>query len=122
MIDARLHGLQGLSYVDKLTGKPQVETLEALRVNSEVDRIYAHASRPLLLREPKHVLRVEQEKFADVVVWNPWGDRCAALADMPDNDYHQMLCVEAACINRPIRLEPGEEWAGRQTLTLLDPV
>lgn len=118
LVDARLHGLQGLSYLDKLSGKSEVEMQDALRVNAEMDRVYAHASRALLLREPKRALRIEQEEFADVVVWNPWGDRCAALSDMPDDDYHQMLCVEAARINRPIKLEPGEEWAGRQILSL----
>lgn len=114
LVDARLHGLQGLSYLDSLSGKTQVEMQEALRVNAEVDRVYAHAIRALLLREPKRALRIEQEEFADVVVWNPWG----AMADMPDDDYHQMLCVEAARINRPVKLEPGEEWAGRQILSL----
>lgn len=118
LVDARLHGLQGLSYLDSLSGSNQVEMHDALRVNAEVDRVYAHASRALLLREPKRALRIEQEEFADLVVWNPWGDRCAALADMPDDDYHQMLCVEAARINRPVKLEPGEEWAGRQILSL----
>ncbi|TDP62537.1 glucose-6-phosphate 1-epimerase [Roseateles toxinivorans] len=119
LTDARLHGLQGLSYEDMVAGKKdQVETADALRVSGEVDRVYAHATRALMLREPKHALRIEQEEFTDVVVWNPWSDRCVALPDMPDDDYHQMLCVEAARINVPVRLAPGEEWAGRQSLSL----
>jgi len=30
-----------------------------------------------------------------------------------------MLCVEAAVVGTPVRLEPGERWTGQQTLTAL---
>jgi glucose-6-phosphate 1-epimerase len=30
-----------------------------------------------------------------------------------------MLCVEAASIGRPIELQPGESWVGRQSMSLL---
>jgi hypothetical protein len=32
-----------------------------------------------------------------------------------------MLCVEAAAIEHPVRLAPGEGWSGMQSLTLLGP-
>ena len=53
-----------------------------------------------------------------MVVWNPWVDRCAQLADMPPDDWRQMLCVEAAAVDKPISVAPGEEWYGRQTLVV----
>jgi glucose-6-phosphate 1-epimerase len=49
------------------------------------------------------------------VVWNPWVDKCADLADMPADGWRHMLCVEAAA-TRPVSLPAGEEWYGRQTL------
>jgi glucose-6-phosphate 1-epimerase len=116
--DARLHGLQALNYLDAVKGTTQVDFQEALRVNAELDRVYGGVNRTLLLREAKRALRIEQEEFADVVVWNPWGDSCAALSDMPDDDYHQMLCIEAAQVNTPVRLAPGQDWVGRQILSL----
>ena len=51
---------------------------------------------------------------ADVVVWNPGPTRAAALADMPDDDWLQLLCVEAAVIGAPVTLAAGQEWVGRQ--------
>jgi glucose-6-phosphate 1-epimerase len=54
--------------------------------------------------------------FEDVVVWNPWSERAAALPDLPDDDWRRMLCIEAARIGRPIRLAPGAHWQGSQTL------
>jgi len=53
------------------------------------------------------------------VVWNPGQEKGDALADMPEGGWKQMLCVEAAQVLRPIELQPGESWAGMQTLELL---
>jgi glucose-6-phosphate 1-epimerase len=36
------------------------------------------------------------------------------LADLPDDDWLQMLCVEAAQIGRPVTLAPGQDWVARQ--------
>ena len=57
--------------------------------------------------------------FTDVVVWNPGPDRGAALSDLELGGWLRMLCVEAAVIGAPVRLEPGERWTGQQTLTAL---
>jgi glucose-6-phosphate 1-epimerase len=35
---------------------------------------------------------------------------------MPDDDYLRMLCIEAAVIDKPVSLQAGETWTGRQTL------
>ena len=61
-------------------------------------------------------LAIQNQGFPDVVVWNPWVDKCAALADMPANGWRHMLCVEAAIARQPVILPAGEEWYGRQTL------
>lgn len=51
------------------------------------------------------------------VVWNPWDKKAKAMADFGDDEYKHMLCVEAAAIEKPITLKPGEEWRGRQELS-----
>ena len=51
------------------------------------------------------------------VVWNPWDKKAKAMADFGDEEYKHMLCVEAACVEKPITLKPGEEWRGRQELS-----
>ena len=39
------------------------------------------------------------------------------MADFGDDEYKHMLCVEAAAIEKPITLKPGEEWKGRLELS-----
>ena len=55
--------------------------------------------------------------FRNAVVWNPWDKKAKAMVDFGDEEYKHMLCVEAAAIEKPITLKPGEEWRGRQELS-----
>lgn len=118
--EARLEGLYGFTYRDSANGNAiKRETGDALMVDAEVDRVYRQVNRPLLLRDGSRTLGINTEGFPDVVVWNPWETRCAALADMPDNGFRRMLCVEAAAADTPVTVAAGEQWWGRQTLIAL---
>lgn len=91
-----------------------------LTVRGEVDTVFLDVPRPLLFTEGHHAIGVAARGFTDVVVWNPWEHGCRALADMPDNGYRHMLCIEAAAIGQPVQVGPGALWEGSQTLTTLD--
>lgn len=115
--DAALEGLRGHDYRDAANGDRMVrETGTELVVDGEVDRVYRDVRRPQLLKAGNLSLGIQSQGFPDVVVWNPWVDRCAALADMAPDGWRHMLCVEAAIAGRPVVLPAGEEWYGRQTL------
>lgn len=114
---ARLTGLQGLRYRDSAQGNAlRTEEAERLAIAGEVDRIYFDARAPLTLDDGGRRLRVAHSGFADVVVWNPGAEKAAALADLDDGGWREMLCVEAAVVGRPVELEPGAGWRGTQTL------
>ncbi len=115
--DVALEGLRGYDYRDAARGGGIVrETGTELVVEDETDRAYFGAKRPLLLKAANLSTGIAQEGFPDVVVWNPWVDKCAAIADMPADGWRHMLCVEAAVVRTPATAPPGEEWYGRQTL------
>lgn len=117
---SRLQGLEDLDYIDSAAGGKRChDDRYALLVDDEVDRIYLNADKPLLLSEHAQQTAIEQSGFPDVVVWNPWQTRCATLPDMAPLDFKRMLCIEAAAVNTPVRLAPGEDWVGRQTLVAL---
>jgi glucose-6-phosphate 1-epimerase len=113
----RLLGLQGLRYRDKTRSDMDfTEDQAALAITGEVDRIYLDAPAQVTMIEGDRRLLVEQQGFTDTVVWNPGADKGAALADMEEQGYRRMLCVEAAVAARPVQLAPGERWSGSQTL------
>jgi glucose-6-phosphate 1-epimerase len=118
--DAVLEGLRGFEYRDALDGNQlKFESATELVVESEVDRVYHAVTRPQHLKAGNHSLAIQSQGFPDVVVWNPWVERCAALNDMEAEGWRQMLCVEAAIAKQPVNLPAGEEWYGRQTLVAL---
>ena len=74
----------------------------------------------MYLPQGARLLEISQsDSFSETVVWNPGAELCARLPDMPVDGWRQMLCVEAACIDRPVQLEPGATWQGWQSLRLL---
>lgn len=124
--DVSLLGLGGLHYWDSVAGREQLQRSDLLLPGSpgveDLDRIYHQIKQDLTLREQGadgrlRELLIRQQGFEDAVVWNPGAAKCAALPDMPPEGYRQMLCVEAAAIEHPLTLEPGQSWSGLQVLT-----
>lgn len=119
-----VEGLAGLRYFDKIKQSEALQRMDLLLTGEkgvlDLDRIYFGVKdRPLLLAEDRRQVLVRQQGFEDAVVWNPGPERCAKLADMPPEGWSEMLCIEAACVGRPVELQAGESWVGRQSLTLL---
>ena len=106
--------LAGVRYFDQVRGEEQVQSGPAVAFRGEVDRGYFHAPDRLEVRELGRTTRVEKDGFADWVIWNPWAERGAALADLEPEGYLRMVCVEAAAVGALISLEPSARWRGVQ--------
>ncbi len=118
--DVAVEGLYGHDYRDATDGNKVVrDSGTELLIEGETDRVYRHVRRPQMLRAGNLSLGIQQQGFPDTVVWNPWVEKCAALADMPDDDWRHMLCIEAAAADVVQELGAGDEWYGRQTLVAL---
>jgi len=116
----RLEGLQGANRWDSLRDDRHVETAPALRFDAEFDSVYAAPAKPMHLVQPSGTLEITQSaSFSETVVWNPGAVLGAKLADMPEDGYRHMLCVEAARIDEQVLLLPGAQWQGWQQLSVL---
>ncbi|MFG6412791.1 D-hexose-6-phosphate mutarotase [Roseateles sp. DC23W] len=118
-----VEGLAGLRYFDSIKQAEALQRMDLLLTGEkgvrDLDRIYFGVKeRPLLVAEDRRQVIVRQQGFEDAVIWNPGPERCAKLADMPPEGWSEMLCVEAACVGRPVELPAGESWVGRQSLSL----
>jgi glucose-6-phosphate 1-epimerase len=115
---ATLQGLGGQPEWDSLTDT-HAQAADTLRFAAEFDRVYEAVSVPMTLNQ---TLQISQSpSWANTVVWNPAEALCARLADMPDDGWRQMLCVEAAQVYVPITVPAGGRWAGWQRLQVLNP-
>ncbi len=118
-----INGLQRQSYRDSADGgrvKTGADT--CLAIDCEIDRIYCDLPTPVALVAPQQCLEVNQQGFTDVVVWNPWRAKAAALTDLADYEYREFVCIEAALVGHPATLGPGQCWTGIQHLQQLPPM
>jgi glucose-6-phosphate 1-epimerase len=95
-----------------------------LRFEGEVDRQLLGLERPLELWRRsgagyRPLLRVEQSGLPDAVVWNIGATKAASLSDLGPGEWRRYVCIEAAWIEAPKRLEPGQRLVGVQRLERL---
>ena len=115
----QLDGLRGQPEWDALTDQHR-RASGALSFDGEFDRVYGAAAQALILHDSRGRLTIEQSaSFADTVVWNPGAAKGGSLADMPEDGYAHMLCVEAAQVMQPVTVEAGAQWQGWQRLSAL---
>jgi glucose-6-phosphate 1-epimerase len=116
---AAIQGLQGTGYLDSAEHRRRdVQHAPLLRIDREVDRFFFGVTRPVEVQEAHASVRMTQQAFTDVVVWNPWRELSRKLADLPDDGYQHFVCIESAAVERPISLEPGKEWLASQQLSV----
>ena len=118
VMQATLQGLGGQPEWDSLTDT-HAQAADTLRFAAEFDRVYEAGPQPMTLNQTLHIS--QSPSWANTVVWNPAQDLCQRLADMPDDGWRHMLCVEAAQVYTPITLPAGGRWAGWQRLQVLKP-
>ena len=92
-------GLGGGVYIDK-TDDMRRKTLAAgpLRLNGTTDRVFLDTRETCTVTDPLLARRIVVEKTgsATTVVWNPWQEKANTMADLGDQQWRSMLCVEAA--------------------------
>ena len=109
--EASIVGLSGATYHDKVRAMAEfIETAPELRLTGETDRVYeSHAACTIVDPPGKRSLRVEKTHSHTTVVWNPWTERAAEMADLGADAWSSMVCVESANVaDARVTLAPGE--------------
>lgn len=106
-------GLEGVEYLDKVDGFAEKTQSGAVTIDGEVDRIYKGVTGELVIDDESlgRKIRITSTGCSTAVVWNPWIDIAKSMADLDDNDYKRMLCVEAANAGtETIDIPAGDEY------------
>ncbi len=108
----QLVGLDGVSYLDKVTDADQPKEQEGvITINEEVDRIYIDAPSQLTLldTDSEHKVAIRSNGSNTTVVWNPWIDISKKSSDLSDDAYLRFICVETANAAKDvIAIEPNK--------------
>ena len=99
-------GIEGL-YEDKTQGFERLNTPAPYPIDQETDRVHLCTSKEVSIVQENAVTTVRSSGHDSLVVWNPWKEKSQDMADMNDDGYKQMLCVETA-VTQGLILAPGE--------------
>jgi len=108
---ARVEGLDGCEYIDKVDGGARRHQAGAVQIGGEVDRVYLGCPGEAVIVDDalRRRIRIGKSGSRSYVVWNPWAEKGAKFGDMGDDGYRQMLCVETTNAgDDAVTIEPGE--------------
>ena len=106
-----IHGLKGVTYLDKVANFAQrIETSDAIRISSEVDRIYLNTTGSVEIHDPRlgRKILIEKQGSNSTVIWNPWIAKSQQMPDFGNDEYQRMVCIETGNVSsNEITLSPG---------------
>jgi D-hexose-6-phosphate mutarotase len=106
-----LRGLEGARYRDKVrAGAIAHEPAAPLTLTGETDRTYHGIETACTLEDPVLGRKIELVKCdsRSTIVWNPWPDKAARLADLGADAWQGFVCIESGNIGPDaITLAPG---------------
>ena len=109
-----VNGLENKTYIDKVDDSKEKVQTDAVTINSEVDRIYNNVNNRLVINDTalNRKIYIESKGSNSAVVWNPWKKIAAGMADLGDEDYKRMLCVETTNAGHDIvSVAPGKSYS-----------
>jgi len=107
---ARVHGLDGIRYLDKTDGNREKTQQGDVTIAKETDSVYLDTSGAAELEDAvlKRRIRVSKKNSLATVVWNPWIEKARALSDLGDEEWKQFVCVETCnAAKHAVTLAPG---------------
>lgn len=111
-------GLAGLAVQDRYDAALRTQPPGDLGWNDQAFERLFDACPPVTLNAGAYSLQLSATGFDQWMVWNPGEVGARALADLPAGDWRRFVCVEPVCVTRPIKLEPGETFAGKLRIQL----
>lgn len=91
-------GLDEVRYHDKMDAYQEKVQTGNLTFDKAFDSIYECTSSDVLLHDKSldRTIKITKAGSDTTVIWNPWKEAAEKMADMPDNGYQTMVCIEAA--------------------------
>jgi glucose-6-phosphate 1-epimerase len=94
----KIKGLSGSRFYNGIgAAVPSIQEEEILVIQKEENRRHIDTASDCIIEDSglSRRIRVGKKGSRVTVVWNPWAEMAKKIADMPDDGYKTMICVEA---------------------------
>jgi glucose-6-phosphate 1-epimerase len=105
-----ISGLDDVSYLDKVDNFNKKLQHGDITVTGPTDRVYLDTTATCVLKDHagKRHISVAKTGSTTTVVWNPWEEGAAKLADMDPTEWHEFVAIETVnAATDAITLAPG---------------
>ena len=116
-----ISGLDQTPYLDNRENNALKLQAGDFHFTQATDNAYLNTQSPVEILDPilHRRIRLEKQGSLTTVVWNPWQEDAAKLADLGDTEWTQFACVEAANIlSAAVTLHPSEEHTTTAVITV----
>ncbi|BCG65742.1 MAG: glucose-6-phosphate 1-epimerase [Methyloprofundus sp.] len=110
---ATVFGLEHTEYLNKKEDFIPMCQVGALTIAEETDHIHTDIKHQLIIEDPvfKRKIKITSSGNKNVVVWNPWAEIAAEMADLKNDDYKYFICLEVANVATDgVEILPGSEY------------
>lgn len=103
-------GLDGVQYLDKVDGGKEKSQSGNITFVGETDSVYLNTESGNAITDPvmERSIILGKANSHTTVVWNPWVEKCAKMADTPADDWQHFVCVEAVNAFPGLTVAAGE--------------
>lgn len=108
----RVHGLNGIHYLDKTDSNREKTQQGDVVIGKETDSVYLGTAHTVEIEDSalRRRIHVSKENSLATVVWNPWSEKIKAMSDMGDDEWKQFVCVETCNVGKhAVTLAPGAQ-------------
>jgi glucose-6-phosphate 1-epimerase len=117
-----ISGLDGVSYFDNADGNREKKQEGDIRFMGQTDRAYSNTAHSVEIEDPvlARRIRLTKEHSQTTVVWNPGSTLAKTMADLGEDGWRTMACVEAGNIRKDgIDLPPEHKHVMKTTIQLV---
>jgi glucose-6-phosphate 1-epimerase len=115
----RIRGLDGVAYLDNTDANREKRQEGDIAFTAQTDRAYMDTTHVVEIHDPtlRRRIRLVKEDSRSTVVWNPWSTGAQTMADLGNDGWRTMACVEASNIRAlAVDLGPGEQHTMKTTI------
>ncbi|RXJ73627.1 D-hexose-6-phosphate mutarotase [Veronia nyctiphanis] len=103
----------GNEFIDGTNGNEVKPSSGTLSFDEETDQVFLRPENRVIINDASASRRITVDNTGNncVVVWNPWKTLSSSMADMSDDGFRTMVCVESADYNSSLTLQPDQSHA-----------
>jgi len=105
-------GLDECFYLDKLDNFNTKKQSGSIEIKQEIDRVYIATDNDCYIEDLGFNRRIKifKKSSQSTIVWNPWQETAAKMADLGEDGYLNMICVESGnAADDVVTMNPGQK-------------